>query len=167
MQGSPAYKALQQSLCEEAHRRMQAVEQLQEVRRQLEGSDRQAKCWERAAESGAAKIAELQDNFAREQRYCTIKQQHFLRPQASRMLESKLYHATIVMTHSRMKLGRLCKTVSAIHLHALSLPVEHNPYTGCCSPSIHMLFYFSDITTSNIDQGFQKGHVLTCHPAAK
>ena len=69
MQGSPAYKAVQQSLCEEAHRRLQAVEQLQEVRHQLECSDKQVKCWERAAESGAAKIAELQDNFAREQRY--------------------------------------------------------------------------------------------------
>lgn len=148
---------------------MQAVEQLQEVRRQLEGSDRQAKCWERAAESGAAKIAELQDSFAREQRYCNTNQ-NFLRTKSSRMLESKLYHATIVMTHSRMKLGRLCKTVSAVHLHALSLPVEHNPYTGCCSPSIHMLSYFSDISKSNIDQGFQKvilWHVPTRHLAAK
>ncbi|DBA93908.1 TPA: hypothetical protein ACH3X3_013946 [Trebouxia sp. C0006] len=66
--GSPAYKALQQSLCEEAHRRLQAVEQLQEVRQQLDSSDKQAKCWEHAAESGAAKIAELQDDVAREQR---------------------------------------------------------------------------------------------------
>ena len=65
LQGSPAYKALQQSLCEEAHRRL---EQLQEVRQQLDSSDKQAKCWEHAAESGAAKIAELQDDVAREQR---------------------------------------------------------------------------------------------------
>ena len=68
VQGSPAYKALQQSLCEEAHRRLQAVEQLQDVRRQLDSSDKQAKCWEHAAESGAAKIAELQDDIATEQR---------------------------------------------------------------------------------------------------
>ena len=68
LQGSPAYKALQHSLCEEAHRRLQAVEQLQEVRQQLDSSDKQAKCWEHAAESGAAKIAELQDDVAREQR---------------------------------------------------------------------------------------------------
>lgn len=68
LQGSPAYKALQQSLCEEAHRRLQAAEQLQDVRRQLDSSDKQAKCWEHAAESGAAKIADLQDNVAREQR---------------------------------------------------------------------------------------------------
>jgi len=68
LQGSPAYKALQQSLCEEAHRRLQAVEQLQDVRRQLDSSDKQAKCWEHAAESGAAKIAELQDDVAKEQR---------------------------------------------------------------------------------------------------
>ncbi|DBA90432.1 TPA: hypothetical protein ACH3X1_003703 [Trebouxia sp. C0004] len=66
--GSPAYKALQQTLCEEAHRRLQAVEQLQDVRRQLDSSEKQAKCWEHAAESGAAKIAELQDDVAREQR---------------------------------------------------------------------------------------------------
>lgn len=67
-QGSPAYKALQQSMCEEAHRRLQAVEQLQDVRRQLDSTDKQAKCWERAAESAAAKIAQLQDEIAREQR---------------------------------------------------------------------------------------------------
>lgn len=68
LQGSPAYKALQQSLCEEAHRRLQAAEQLQEVRQQLDSSDKQARCWERAAESGAAKIAQLQDDLAKERR---------------------------------------------------------------------------------------------------
>ena len=55
-------------MCEEAHRRLQAVEQLQDVRRQLDSTDKQAKCWERAAESAAAKIAQLQDEIAREQR---------------------------------------------------------------------------------------------------
>lgn len=68
MQGSPAYKALQQSLCEEVHRRLQAVEQLQDLRQQLHSSDKQARCWERAAESGAAKIAQLQDDLAKEHR---------------------------------------------------------------------------------------------------
>lgn len=69
MQGSSAYKALQQSLCEEAHRHLQAEEQLEEVRRQLGSSDKQARCWERAAESGAAKIAQLQDDLAKEHRW--------------------------------------------------------------------------------------------------
>ena len=68
LQGSPAYKALQQSLCEEAHRRLQAVDQLEEVRQQLGSSNKQAGCWERAAESGAAKIAQLQDGLAKERR---------------------------------------------------------------------------------------------------
>ena len=68
MQGAPAYKALQQSYCEEAHRHLQAVEQLEDVRQQLDSSDKQARCWERAAESGAAKIAQLQDDLAQEHR---------------------------------------------------------------------------------------------------
>ena len=68
LQGSAAYKALQRSLCEEAHRRLQAVEQLEVVRQQLGSSTKQARLWEQAAESGAAKIAELQDDVATERR---------------------------------------------------------------------------------------------------
>ena len=69
MQGSSAYKALQQSLCEEAHRRFQALEQLQDVKRQLDKRTAQVQSWEQATQSGAARIAQLQDELARERRW--------------------------------------------------------------------------------------------------
>lgn len=96
---------------------MQAVEQLQEVRRQLEGADKQAKCWERAAESGAAKIAELQDNFAREQRYCTIKQNWKLR-----------FNILLQRYKDLLDTVKLQVSKQASHLHALLQLVEQNPH---------------------------------------
>lgn len=69
MQGTSAYHALQRSLYEECQRRLQRDAKLEDVKKQLASSRKQASCWERAAESGAAKIAELQDDIDKERRY--------------------------------------------------------------------------------------------------
>lgn len=76
MQGSSAYQALQQSLYEECQRRLQRDAQLEDLRKQLTSFQKQASCWERAAESGAAKIAHLQDDIDKEKRYCPISVCH-------------------------------------------------------------------------------------------
>lgn len=69
LQGSPAYQGLQQSLYEECQRRLQRDGQIDNLKRQMGSIKKQAACWEKAAESGAAKIAQLQDDVDKERRY--------------------------------------------------------------------------------------------------
>ena len=68
LQGSSGYQALQQSLYEECQRRLQRDAQLEDLKQQLASTKKQASCWEKAAESGAAKIAQLQDDISKERR---------------------------------------------------------------------------------------------------
>ena len=78
MQGSSAYQALQQSLYEECQRRLQRDAKVEDLRKQVASAQKQASCWEKAAESGAARIAQLQDDIDKEKRWCLASCHHGL-----------------------------------------------------------------------------------------